>query len=305
MSKILHLGIKNKEFYFVLLSIFRIFAVSMEYCMKVRGVQMSLAEPVVMGILNCTPDSFYADSRKQTEQEIAERAQQILAEGGRIIDVGAYSTRPGHEVVSEEEEMQRLQAALTVIRREVPNAVVSVDTFRPLVARRCVEEWGADMVNDVSPTPNSSTERSDDRKKAMFEVVSQLGVPYILMSQQPTIEAMLSEWADDVQQLRLMGAKDIILDPGFGFGKTLDENFAVLRQMGRLSVLNLPLLVGLSRKRMVWQTLNGSPETALNGTTVLNTIALQHGASILRVHDVREACECVKLLRNVEDSSHG
>ena len=277
----------------------------MEYCMKVRGVQMSLAEPVVMGILNCTPDSFYADSRKQTEQEIAERAQQILAEGGRIIDVGAYSTRPGHEVVSEEEEMQRLQAALTVIRREVPNAVVSVDTFRPLVARRCVEEWGADMVNDVSPTPNSSTERSDDRKKAMFEVVSQLGVPYILMSQQPTIEAMLSEWADDVQQLRLMGAKDIILDPGFGFGKTLDENFAVLRQMGRLSVLNLPLLVGLSRKRMVWQTLNGSPETALNGTTVLNTIALQHGASILRVHDVREACECVKLLRNVEDSSHG
>ena len=272
----------------------------MEYCMKVRGAQMSLAEPVVMGILNCTPDSFYADSRKQTEQEIAERAQQILAEGGRIIDVGAYSTRPGHEVVSEEEEMQRLQVALTVIRREVPNAVVSVDTFRPLVARRCVEEWGADMVNDVSPTTNSSTERSDDRKKAMFEVVSQLDVPYVLMSQQPTIETMLSEWADDVQQLRSMGAKDIILDPGFGFGKTLDENFAVLRQMEQLSVLNLPLLVGLSRKRMVWQTLNGSPETAMNGTTVLNTIALQHGASILRVHDVREACECVKLLRNVE-----
>ena len=270
----------------------------MEYCMKVRGVQMSLAEPVVMGILNCTPDSFYADSRKQTEQEIAERAQQILAEGGRIIDVGAYSTRPGHEVVSEEEEMHRLQAALAVIRCEVPNAVVSVDTFRPLVARRCVEEWGADMVNDVSPTTNSSTERSDDRKKAMFEVVSQLGVPYILMSQQPTIEAMLSEWADDVQQLRSMGAKDIILDPGFGFGKTLNENFAVLRQMERLSVLSLPLLVGLSRKRMVWQTLNGSPETALNGTTVLNTIALQQGASILRVHDVREAVEVVTLVHS-------
>ena len=261
---------------------------------------MSLAEPVVMGILNCTPDSFYADSRKQTEQEIAERAQQIIAEGGRIIDVGAYSTRPGHKVVSEEEEMHRLQAALTVIRREVPDAIVSVDTFRPLVARRCVEEWGADMVNDVNPTPNSSSERSDDRKKAMFEVVSQLGVPYILMSQQPTIEVMLSEWADDVQQLRSMGVKDIILDPGFGFGKTLDENFTVLRQMERLSVLNLPLLVGLSRKRMVWQTLNGSPDTALTGTTVINTIALQHGAIILRVHDVREACECVKLLRSVE-----
>ena len=270
----------------------------MEYCMKVRGVQMSLAEPVVMGILNCTPDSFYAGSRKQTEQEIAERAQQILAEGGRIIDVGAYSTRPGHEVVSEEEEMHRLQAALTVIRRVVPDAIVSVDTFRPLVARRCVEEWGADMVNDVSPTTNSSTERSDDRKKAMFEVVSQLDVPYVLMSQQPTIETMLSEWADDVQQLRSMGAKDIILDPGFGFGKTLNENFAVLRQMERLSVLSLPLLVGLSRKRMVWQTLNGSPETALNGTTVLNTIALQHGASILRVHDVREAVEVVTLVHS-------
>ena len=272
----------------------------MEYCMKVRGAQMSLAEPVVMGILNCTPDSFYAGSRKQTEQEIAERAQQILAEGGRFIDVGAYSTRPGHEVVSEEEEMHRLQVALTVIRRVVPDAIVSVDTFRPLVARLCVEEWGADIVNDVNPTPDASSERSDDRKKAMFEVASQLGVPYILMSQQPTIEAMLSEWADDVQQLRSMGAKDIILDPGFGFGKTLDENFAVLRQMEQLSVLNLPLLVGLSRKRMIWQTLNGSPETALNGTTVLNTIALQHGASILRVHDVREACECVKLLRSVE-----
>ena len=276
----------------------------MEYCMKVRGAQMSLAEPVVMGILNCTPDSFYADSRKQTEQEIAERAQQILAEGGRIIDVGAYSTRPGHEEVSEEEEMHRLQAALAVIRRELPNAVVSVDTFRPLVARRCVEEWGADMVNDVNPTPNSSTERSEDRKKAMFEVVSQLGVPYVLMSQQPTIEAMLSEWVDDVQQLHSMGAKDIILDPGFGFGKTLDENFAVLHQMEWFSVLNLPLLVGLSRKRMVWQTLNGSPETALNGTTVLNTIALLHGASILRVHDVKEACECVRLLRSVEGASH-
>ena len=266
---------------------------------------MSLAEPVVMGILNCTPDSFYAGSRKQTEQEIAERAQQILVEGGRIIDVGAYSTRPGHKEVGEEEEMHRLQAALTVIHREVPDAIVSVDTFRPLVARRCVEEWGADIVNDVNPTPDASSERSDDRKKAMFEVVSQLGVPYILMSQQPTIEAMLSEWADDVLQLRSMGAKDIILDPGFGFGKSLDENFAVLRQMERLSVLNLPLLVGLSRKRMVWQTLNGSPETALNGTTVLNTIALQHGASILRVHDVREACECVKLLRYVEGASHG
>lgn len=269
----------------------------MEYCINVRGALMSLAEPVVMGILNCTPDSFFAGSRKQTEREIAERAQQIVAEGGRMIDVGAFSTRPGHADVSEEEELHRLQEALAVVRREVPDAVVSVDTFRPRVARRCVEEWGADIINDVreplSPTP------SDGKDGDMFHVVAALGVPYILMSQQASVELMLREWAEEVTQLRALGAKDIILDPGFGFGKTLDENFAVLREMERLQVMELPLLVGISRKRMVWQTLGGSPDTALNGTTVLNTLALQRGASILRVHDVREACECVKLLHNL------
>ena len=269
----------------------------MEYCINVRGALMSLAEPVVMGILNCTPDSFFAGSRKQTEREIAERAQQIVAEGGRMIDVGAFSTRPGHMDVSEEEELHRLQEALAVVRREVPDAVVSVDTFRPRVARRCVEEWGADIINDVRE-PLSPT-LSDGKDGDMFHVVAALGVPYILMSQQASVELMLREWAEEVTQLRALGAKDIILDPGFGFGKTLDENFAVLREMERLQVMELPLLVGISRKRMVWQTLGGSPDTALNGTTVLNTLALQRGASILRVHDVREACECVKLLRNV------
>ena len=289
----------------------------MEYYINVRGALMSLAEPVVMGILNCTPDSFYAGSRKQTEREIAERAQQIIAEGGRIIDVGAYSTRPGHEEVSEDEEMRRLQEALLVVRREVPDAVVSVDTFRPLVARRCVEEWGADIINDVRQTlppapPNRAgcdyssqpqrhtTPRPIGRGRgeglSMFHVVAELGVPYILMSQLPTVEAMLKEWADDVVQLRSLGAKDIILDPGFGFGKTQEENFVVLSQMEKLQVMQLPLLAGLSRKRMVWRTLEGTPDSALNGTTVLNTVALQKGASILRVHDVREACECVRLL---------
>ena len=264
----------------------------MEYCINVRGALMSLAEPVVMGILNCTPDSFYAGSRKQTEREIAERAQQIIAEGGRIIDVGAYSTRPGHEEVSEEEEMRRLQETLLVVRREVPDAVVSVDTFRPLVARRCVEEWGADIINDVGVYPQPLS----NGRESMFRVVAELGVPYILMSQLPSVAEILKEWADDVLQLRSLGAKDIILDPGFGFGKTQEENFVVLSQMEKLQVMQLPLLAGLSRKRMVWRTLEGTPDSALNGTTVLNTVALQKGASILRVHDVKEACECVRLL---------
>ena len=289
---------KKMLFLFAFRSLIRIFAVSMEYCINVRGALMSLAEPVVMGILNCTPDSFYAGSRKQTEREIAERAQQIIAEGGRIIDVGAYSTRPGHEEVSEDEEMRRLQETLLVVRREVPDAVVSVDTFRPLVARRCVEEWEADIINDVGVYPQPLS----NGREAMFRVVAELGVPYILMSQLPSVEAILKEWADDVQQLRSLGAKDIILDPGFGFGKTQEENFVVLSQMEKLQVMQLPLLAGLSRKRMVWRTLEGTPDSALNGTTVLNTVALQKGASILRVHDVKEACECVRLIRSVEDA---
>ena len=283
---------KKLLFLFAFRALIRIFAVSMEYCINVRGALMSLAEPVVMGILNCTPDSFYAGSRKQTEREIAERAQQIIAEGGRIIDVGAYSTRPGHEEVSEDEEMRRLQETLLVVRREVPDAVVSVDTFRPLVARRCVEEWGADIINDVGVYPQPLS----NGREAMFCVVAELGVPYILMSQLPSVTAILKEWADDVLQLRSLGAKDIILDPGFGFGKTQEENFVVLSQMEKLQVMQLPLLAGLSRKRMVWRTLEGTPDSALNGTTVLNTVALQKGASILRVHDVKEACECVRLL---------
>ena len=289
---------KKLLFLFAFRSLIRIFAVSMEYCINVRGALMSLAEPVVMGILNCTPDSFYAGSRKQTEREIAERVQQIIAEGGRIIDVGAYSTRPGHEEVSEDEEMRRLQDTLQVVRREVPDAVVSVDTFRPLVARRCVEEWGADIINDVGVYPQPLS----NGREAMFHVVAELGVPYILMSQLPSVEAILKEWADDVLQLRSLGAKDIILDPGFGFGKTQEENFIVLSQMEKLQVMQWPLLAGLSRKRMVWRTLEGTPDSALNGTTVLNTVALQKGASILRVHDVKEACECVRLIRSVEDA---
>jgi len=261
---------------------------------------MNLAEPWVMGILNCTPDSFFAGSRKQTEREIAERAQQIVAEGGRIIDVGAFSTRPGAQEVSLEEECNRLRNALTIVRQEVPEAIVSVDTYRPLVARRCVEEWGADMVNDVSEGGQTGIVNTPiNEEGSMFETVARLKVPYILMSVKPTVEAMLKAWAEEVLQLRAMGVKDIVLDPGFGFGKSKDENFDVLSQLDKLTVMDLPLLVGVSRKSMIWRTLDGTPDTALNGTTVLNTIALQKGASILRVHDVREAVETVKLFNKV------
>lgn len=261
---------------------------------------MNLAEPWVMGILNCTPDSFFAGSRKQTEREIAERAQQIVAEGGRIIDVGAFSTRPGAQEVSLEEECNRLRNALTIVRQEVPEAIVSVDTYRPLVARRCVEEWGADMLNDVSEGGQTGIVNTPiNEEGSMFETVARLKVPYILMSVKPTVEAMLKAWAEEVLQLRAMGVKDIILDPGFGFGKSKDENFDVLSQLDKLTVMDLPLLVGVSRKSMIWRTLDGTPDTALNGTTVLNTIALQKGASILRVHDVREAVETVKLFNKV------
>ena len=274
----------------------------MDYSINVRGRLISLERPLVMGILNCTPDSFYAGSRKQTEREIAERAQQIVAEGGSFIDVGAFSTRPGATEVSEEEELLRLRDALNVVRREVPReTVVSVDTYRPLVARRCVEEWGADIVNDVSEGGRTGIVNTPAHVEgSMFETVARLGVPYILMSVQSSVETMLQAWADDVMQLRALGQKDIILDPGFGFGKTVDENFAVLSRLEQLAVMDLPLLVGLSRKSMIWKTLGSEPDNVLNGTTVLNTLALQKGASILRVHDVRVAVEAVKLVGKLE-----
>ena len=273
----------------------------MNHSINVRGRLLDLEKPVVMGILNATPDSFFSGSRMQTEREIAERAQQIVAEGGSIIDVGAFSTRPGAEEVPADEEMRRLQAALQIVRREVPEAIVSVDTYRPLVARRCVEEWGADIVNDVSEGGRTGIVGVKiHEEESMFATVARLGVPYILMSVQPTIETMLKTWADDVLQLRALGQKDIILDPGFGFGKTLDENYAVMSELEKLTVMGLPLLVGVSRKSMIWKMLGGSPETALNGTTALHAIALQKGARILRVHDVKEAVETVGIVKRLK-----
>ena len=255
------------------------------YTINVHGRLLDLSVPRVMGILNATPDSFFSASRMQTEREIADRATEIVEQGGDIIDVGAYSTRPGAADVPVEEEMARLQFALQVIRREHPDVVLSVDTFRADVARMCVEEYGVGIINDVS-------EMADE---AMARTVARLGVPYILMSVQPALREMLIGFADKVQRLRDYGAKDIIIDPGFGFGKTLEQNYQLMYELEKLHVLGLPLLVGISRKSMIYKRLNCTPAEALNGTTVLNTIALTKGASILRVHDVREAVETIRL----------
>ena len=277
----------------------------LSYVINVRGRLLDLSRTKVMGILNATPDSFYAGSRLQTEREIAERAVQIVAEGGDIIDVGAFSTRPGANVVSEDEELHRLQSALRIVRKEFPEAIVSVDTFRPRVACWCVEESLADIVNDVSEGTGRMSvqgikdEEMENEADFMFATVARLGVPYILMSVQPTMSDMLKHWSAEVRQLRELGAKDIILDPGFGFGKTLAQNYQIMNELEKLSVMDLPLLVGISRKSMIYKLLDGTPQTALNGTVVLNTIALQKGASILRVHDVREAVETVRIVEQL------
>ena len=264
----------------------------MQYTINVRGQLIDLSRPMVMGILNATPDSFYSGSRKQTETEIADRANQIIAEGGRIIDVGAFSTRPGADVVSMEEETARLKHALQIVRREQP------DAYRPLVARRCVEEFGADIINDVSEGGLTGiVGQAIHEEGDMFETVARLGVPYILMSVQPTLEKMMLGFSEEVQRLHSLGAKDIILDPGYGFGKTLEQNYEIMKHSERLLEFGLPVLVGISRKSMIYKLLGGDPTTSLNGTTVLNTISLQKGVSILRVHDVKEAVEATLLLQ--------
>ena len=268
-----------------------------EYTINVRGRLVDLSQPKVMGILNVTPDSFYSGSRKQTEQEIAARANQIVEEGGVFIDVGAFSTRPGATEVDEAEEARRLKWALDIVRREQPDVPVSVDTYRPSVARRSIEEWGADIINDVSEggltgIVNTPIHESD----SMFELVGELRVPYILMSVKPTLREMLLAFASEVQQLRDLGAKDIILDPGYGFGKTLEQNYQIMAEAERLLVLELPVLAGISRKSMIYKLTGGTPETSLCGTVALNTVSLMKGAGILRVHDVKEAVDTVRMV---------
>ena len=258
----------------------------MYYTLNIKGQLVSLEKPLVMGILNVTPDSFFADSRVQTEEAVTARARQMVADGASIIDVGACSTRPGSTPIDEQEEMKRLRTALNALSPVTrhPSPLISVDTFRPDVARMAVEEYGVDIINDVA-----------EGQPAMLRMVSRLRVPYILMAARPTLHDTLMLFAERVQQLRDMGQKDIILDPGFGFGKTLEQNYALMQDLEKLQVMELPVLVGISRKSMIHRLLDCQPEEALNGTTVLNTIALMKGASILRVHDVREAVECVRI----------
>lgn len=278
----------------------------MKYTINVRGRLLDLSVPQVMGILNATPDSFFAGSRRQTETEIAARVNEIIEQGGTIIDVGAFSTRPGADEVSEQEETERLRRALAIVRREQPDAVLSVDTYRPAVARMCVEEFGADIINDVSEGGITGIVNTPiHEEESMFETVARLRVAYILMSVKPDLYSMMKAFAAEVQQLRDLGMKDVILDPGFGFGKTLEQNYRIMDGMERLHELGLPLLVGISRKSMISRLLQTDASGALNGTTVLNTIALLKGASILRVHDVRECVEAVKIVSAMRTDATG
>lgn len=274
---------------------------------NVNGRLMDLSVPRVMGILNVTPDSFFAASRTLSETEVARRAEQLLADGADIIDIGGYSARPGAAEVSSDEEWARLSLALKAVRAVSEEAVLSVDTFRADVARRCVEEYGVAIINDIS---------GGELDADMFSTVAALGVPYILMHMQGTPQTMqqaphyddvlrevILYLARKVQQLRELGVRDIILDPGFGFGKTVDDNYRLLACLDELALFGLPVLAGISRKSMICRVLDTTPDQALNGTTVLNTLCLTKGARILRVHDVRPAVEAVRLFGAMQAQS--
>ena len=273
---------------------------------NVNGSLLDLSQPRVMGILNVTPDSFYAGSRTQTEAEIVRRVRQIVSEGAAIIDIGAYSSRSNADNVSSREEMERLRMGLKILFEIQPDAVVSVDTFRADVARMCVEEYGVAIINDIA---------AGEMDTDMFHTVAALNVPYIMMHMQGTPQSMqqhphydnlLKEvflyFARKVQQLRDLGVKDIILDPGFGFGKTIEHNYELLSHLEDFRIFELPLLVGVSRKSMIYRLLDITPQEALNGTTVLDTICLLKGADILRVHDVKEAVETVRIVQAMRNN---
>lgn len=271
----------------------------MTHTLNLRGRLLELREPQIMGILNVTPDSFYSDSRTPDEAHITDRVRQMMDEGADMIDVGGYSSRPGADDVTPEEEMDRLRRGLRIVRKLYPEVPVSVDTFRADVARMCIEEEGVDIINDIS---------GGMMDRQMFRTVARLGVPYILMHMQGTPDTMqvaphydnlrrevMLYFAERIDRLCQMGAKDIIVDPGFGFGKTLEHNYELMNHLEDFAVFNLPLLVGISRKSMIYKLTGGTPQTSLNGTTVLNTISLVKGAHILRVHDVKAAAEAKQI----------
>lgn len=277
------------------------------YSLNLQGRLVTIDRPWVMGIINVTPDSFYGGSRVNDEQTLVARVGQMLADGADVLDIGACSTRPGSQSVDATGEMERLQWALDIIRRTAPDVIISVDTYRADVARRCVEEWGANIINDIS---------GGTLDEAMFDTVASLQVPYVLMHTRGTPETMASmtdyddvaadvlEWmARRIDTLRQMGVADVIADPGFGFAKDQEQNYRLLSCLDAFHALDAPLLVGVSRKRMIYTPLECGPDEALNGTTVVNTIALQQGAHILRVHDVKAAAEAVKITTLMRHSS--
>ncbi len=277
------------------------------YTLNLKGRLVTIDRPWVMGIINVTPDSFYRGSRIADEQALVYRTRAMIADGADVIDVGACSTRPGSEQVDAQQEMERLQWALGIIRRVAPEVVLSVDTYRAAVARRCVVEWGANIINDIS----GGTLDED-----MFDTIAGLHVPYVLMHMRGTPQTMSSmtdyqdvttdvlQWmARRIDKLHQMGVADVIADPGFGFAKTVEQNYELLARLNAFQALNAPLLVGVSRKRMIYTPLDCTADEALNGTTVVNTIALLQGAHILRVHDVKAAVQAVKLTMMVHE--HG
>jgi dihydropteroate synthase len=268
------------------------------------GKLLDLETPLVMGILNITPDSFYQGSRHNSDAGILKAATEMLEQGADILDIGGYSSRPGAGVVTEEEESNRVLKAVKLVSREFRGAVISIDTFRSGIASRAVEECGAQIINDIS---------GGEADIEMFGLVAKLNVPYIMMHMQgephtmqnnPSYDDVVADilrwFGDRIYKLRILGVKDIIIDPGFGFGKTADHNFEMLRRLNEFTVAGLPVMVGVSRKSMIWKTLGISPDEALNGTTALNAVALANGADILRVHDVKEAVQVVKLFNKLQ-----
>ena len=275
-----------------------------EKSINLNGRLLSLKSPVIMEILNATPDSFYAGSRQATEAAIAQRIETILTEGGTIVDIGGYSSRPDAAEVTEADEWQRIEPALKRMQKDYPDVPVSVDTFRATIARRAVEEYGVALINDISGGMLDAQ---------MFDTVASLQVPYILMHMRGTpqtmqqhtdyddpMEEIMLYFAQKVRTLRQLGVNDVILDPGFGFAKTLGQNYELMRSLAEFSLhFETPLLVGISRKSMIYRLLNTTPEESLNGTTVLNTYALLNGADILRVHDVKAAAEAIVIVKQL------
>lgn len=272
---------------------------------NIKGELLDLSFPLVMGILNVTPDSFFAGSRKESEQQIVDRVTEIISEGGRIIDIGAQSTRPTSTLLSAEEEKERLEFALSIINREFPDVILSVDTFYSDVASLAVEKYGVAIINDIS---------GGEIDKSMFDTIARLNVPYILMHMRGTPQTMSKQtdynnliqdifyyFSQKVAQLHQLGVNDIIIDPGFGFSKTMEQNYELMAALRGFSIFERPLLVGISRKRMIANLLDTDAEGSLNGTTVLNTFAIQNEANILRVHDVKEAVETIKLVKKLEE----